>query len=301
MNAKANAPTHLNRWKNFLIAAFAFIGHLAPSHSEQPAEPKLIPYKTTSDARKEPVKLHLHVFTPNDNLGKNNRPAIVFFFGGGWMGGTPSQFYPQCRHLAQRGMVAISAEYRTAKPHGTTPAECVKDGKSALRYVRSNAKSLGIDPLRVAAGGGSAGGHVAAAIATLEGFNDPDDDSTVSAKPDALVLFNPVFDNGPTGYGHDRVKAYWESFSPLHNLSAQTPPAIVFLGTKDNLIPTATAEAFRDKMKKLGVRSELFLYEGQPHGFFNAKNAEHYEKTLAEADRFLTSLGFLSPHNPETK
>jgi acetyl esterase/lipase len=301
MNAKTCKSGFSRRWKTVLIAAFTLLGHLPPSRSEQPTEPKLIPYKTTSDAKKEPVKLHLHIFTPNDTPEKTNRPAIVFFFGGGWMGGTPSQFYPQCRHLAQRGMVAISAEYRTARPHGTTPAECVKDGKSALRYVRANAKSLGIDPLRIAAGGGSAGGHVAAAIATLEGFNDPEDDSTVSAKPDALVLFNPVFDNGPTGYGHDRVKAYWQSFSPLHNLSAQTPPAVVFLGTKDNLIPTTTAEAFRDTMKKLGVRSELFLYEGQPHGFFNAKNPEYYEKTLAEADRFLTSLGYLTPRTPETK
>jgi acetyl esterase len=301
MNAKPCQSMFSIRWKTVLIAAFTLLGHLPPSRSEQPTEPKLIPYKTTSDAKKEPVKLHLHIFTPNDTPEKTNRPAIVFFFGGGWMGGTPSQFYPQCRHLAQRGMVAISAEYRTARPHGTTPAECVKDGKSALRYVRANAKSLGIDPLRIAAGGGSAGGHVAAAIATLEGFNDPEDDSTVSAKPDALVLFNPVFDNGPTGYGHDRVKAYWQSFSPLHNLSAQTPPAVVFLGTKDNLIPTTTAEAFRDTMKKLGVRSELFLYEGQPHGFFNAKNPEYYEKTLAEADRFLTSLGYLTPRTPETK
>jgi len=301
MNAKPCQSMFSIRWKTVLIAAFTLLGHLPPSRSEQPTEPKLIPYKTTSDAKKEPVKLHLHIFTPNDTPEKTNRPAIVFFFGGGWMGGTPSQFYPQCRHLAQRGMVAISAEYRTARPHGTTPAECVKDGKSALRYVRANAKSLGIDPLRIAAGGGSAGGHVAAAIATLEGFNDPEDDSTVSAKPDALVLFNPVFDNGPTGYGHDRVKAYWQSFSPLHNLSSQTPPAVVFLGTKDNLIPTTTAEAFRDTMKKLGVRSELFLYEGQPHGFFNAKNPEYYEKTLAEADRFLTSLGYLTPRTPETK
>ncbi len=300
MNAKPCQSMFSIRWKTVLIAAFTLLGHLPPSRSEQPTEPKLIPYKTTSDAKKEPVKLHLHIFTPNDTPEKTNRPAIVFFFGGGWMGGTPSQFYPQCRHLAQRGMVAISAEYRTARPHGTTPAECVKDGKSALRYVRANAKSLGIDPLRIAAGGGSAGGHVAAAIATLEGFNDPEDDSTVSAKPDALVLFNPVFDNGPTGYGHDRVKAYWQSFSPLHNLSAQTPPAVVFLGTKDNLIPTTTAEAFRDTMKKLGVRSELFLYEGQPHGFFNAKNPEYYEKTLAEADRFLPPLGYLTPRTPAT-
>ena len=272
---------------------------LCTTLADAPNEPHLVPYKKTVTAQKETVQLNLHVFTPNGKKADEALPAIVFFFGGGWMGGTPSQFYPQCRHLATRGMVAISAEYRTAKPHGTSPAECVKDGKSALRYIRANAKALGIDPHRIAAGGGSAGGHIAAATATLEGFNDPEDDSAVSARPDALVLFNPVYDNSPSGYGNDRVKDFWQSFSPLHNLSGKTPPAVVFLGTKDNLIPTATAEKFRDRMREFGVRSELFLYEGQTHGFFNAKNPEYHQRTLAEADRFLTSLGFLPPQPPE--
>jgi acetyl esterase/lipase len=301
MNASPPPPACLKRLKTIASAVILGLRLIQPSHAEQTAEPKLVLYKTTTDAKQTPVKLHLHVFTPSGQHDKTDRPAIVFFFGGGWMGGTPSQFYSQCRHLAQRGMVAISAEYRTAKPHGTTPAECVNDGKSAIRYVRAHAKSLGIDPQRIAAGGGSAGGQIAAATATLTSFDDPDDDPAVSARPDALVLYNPVFDNGPSGYGHDRVKAYWQSFSPLHNLTAKTPPAIVFLGTNDNLIPVATAENFRDTMRKLGVRSELFLYDGQSHGFFNAKNPEYHEKTLAETDRFLTSLGFLSPPTSNTQ
>ena len=61
---------------------------------------------------------------------------------------------------------------------------------------------LGIDPKRIAAGGGSAGGHVAAATGVCNGFEDPDDSNAeVSSKADALLLFNPVYDNGPEGYG----------------------------------------------------------------------------------------------------
>ena len=113
-------------------------------------------------------KLNLHIFrSPAHSPTKEPKPAVVFFFGGGWVGGTPTQFYPQCQHLAKRGMVAISAEYRVKSRHHATPFDCVEDGKSALRWVRTHAEKLGIDPDRIAAGGGSAGGHVAAAVTTV--------------------------------------------------------------------------------------------------------------------------------------
>jgi len=240
------------------------------------------------------VELKLHVFNPEGHKPVDQKPAIVFFFGGGWNSGTPSQFYDQCDYLAKRGMVAISAEYRVKSRNKTTPMECVKDGVSAVRWVRAHAGELGIDPKRIAAGGGSAGGHVAAAVATTKGIVEEGEDESVSARPDALVLFNPVYDNGPEGYGHSRVKKYWEKISPMHNLDKTTPPTIVFLGTKDRLIPVKTAEKYRDLMADAGVRSELFLYQGQAHGFFNkSKSEESYEKTVKEMDKFLTSLGFL--------
>ena len=115
-------------------------------------------YKTINGAR-----LQLHVFEPEGHKPSDRRPAIVFFFGGGWTGGglpairPPTQFYPQCKYLASRGMVAISAEYRVKGTHGVSPFECVTDGKSAVRWVRAHAAELGIDPNRLASGGGSAG------------------------------------------------------------------------------------------------------------------------------------------------
>lgn len=247
---------------------------------------QVIEYKTV-----EGKNLSLHVFKPQNHKAGDKTPAIVFFFGGGWNGGSPSQFYNQSRYLASRGIVAICAEYRTKKSHDVEPNVCVQDGKSAIRWVRAHASELGIDPNRLAAGGGSAGGHVAAATATVTQFNEPGEDTSVSCIPNALVLFNPVFDNSPKGYGYDRVKEYWQDFSPMHNLSKTTPPTTVFLGTKDNLVPVATAEAYKQKMEDLGIRCDLHLYEGMPHGFFNKTK---YTETLIEADRFLTSLGYLS-------
>jgi len=266
------------------------------------APKKAAPDETLSYKKIGEVDLKLHVFNPEGHKSSDRRPAIVFFFGGGWNSGTASQFYPQCQHLASRGMVAISADYRVAKTHGTTPRECVQDGKSAIRWVRQHAKELGIDPERLAAGGGSAGGHVAAATGTLTKFEEKGEDLQISSRPNALVLFNPVYDNGPEGYGHKRVKEYWKDFSPYHNLSKKTPPTVVFLGTKDDLISPALAKAYQAKMKALGVRSDLHLYEGLPHGFFNrGRPGGGFEKTLKEADHFLTSLGYLPKPAPSPR
>jgi acetyl esterase/lipase len=240
------------------------------------------------------VELSLHVFEPDGHLASDRRPAIVFFFGGSWVGGSPSQFYPHCEYLACRGMVAISAEYRVKKQHGTTPFECVKDGKSAIRYVRTHAAELGIDPKRIAAGGGSAGGHVAAATGTVEGL-DEDADRSVSARPNALVLYNPVYDNGPGSWGYDRVRDRYLEISPKHNIRKGMPPAIAFFGSKDSLISVSDAESFQSKMRQVESRSDLHIYDGRKHGFFNHGRGDgnDYKDTVRAMDAFLASLGYL--------
>jgi len=236
------------------------------------------------------IELKLHVFEPEK---KPDKPAaaIVFFFGGGWVGGTPSQFFRQSAYLASRGMVAISAEYRTRGRGKATPYQCVEDGKSAIRYVRKHAKELGVDPGRIAAGGGSAGGHVATATGTTTAFEAPGEDLKISSRPNAMVLFNPVYDNSAKGYGHSRVKDRWKEISPMHNITKDTPPAIVFLGDSDKLIPVKTALDFQARMVKCGARSELHVYKNKPHGFFNSD--DYMRATMFLADKFLSSLGYL--------
>jgi acetyl esterase len=261
------------------------------SDQARPKPDAIVAYKSTAER-----ELSLHIFQPLGEGSGEPKPALVFFFGGGWKGGSPEQFYHHCRHFASRGMVAMAAEYRTEKPDGTSPKECVKDGKSAIRWVREHAPELGIDPNQVVGGGGSAGGHVAAACATLMGFNEDGEDVDTSSVPDALVLFNPVFDNGPGGYGHDRVEGYWEEFSPMHNLSDISPPTIVLMGTEDNLLPVETGEEYKGRMEELGRRCDLILYDGQKHGFFNhGSSLDNYQKTVKAADDFLVSLGLLQP------
>jgi acetyl esterase/lipase len=225
----------------------------------------------------------------------DKKPAIVFFHGGGWKNGKPAQFYMQCKYLASRGMVAMSAQYRTRKYNGTTPKECVKDGKSTMRWIRTQATQYGVNPNLLAAGGGSAGGHIAAATATLDGFNEEGEDTSVSCIPNALVLFNPVINNSSEGYGYDRVKPYWKEFSPHHNLHIGTPPTIFMVGTEDKLVKRNIAKQYKNKMEELGLRCDLIIYEGANHGFFNKKkNEEKHYQSLVDADRFLISLKYLN-------
>lgn len=246
------------------------------------------------------VDLKVWIFSPT-NSGKA-RPAIVFFFGGGWQSGSPAQFERQCRHLAARGMVAMTADYRVGSRNRVKAAQCVADAKSCVRWIRGNAQRLGVDPRRIAAGGGSAGGHLAAATATLPGLDDPADNQAVSCVPDALVLFNPALMLAPfpgvalkgfgTNLSAEKLGCEPADLSPVHHVRKGTPPSLVLHGRSDGTVPFATAEAFAAEMKRLGNRCDLVGYDGQPHGFFN--NAR-FAETLDEADRFLQSLGYLPP------
>jgi len=265
------------------------------------AETRTETYKTIGD-----VKLDLTIQLPDGWKVNDQRPAIIFFFGGGWNSGSPRQFENHSRYLASRGMVAMCADYRVKSRHNVKAAACVADAKSAMRWVRANAAKLGVDPQRIAAGGGSAGGHLAAAVATLPGLDDPADDQSVSCVPAALVLFNPALVLAPaagadlTGFlsqaTAERFGCEPVAISPLHHMKAGLPPTIIFHGQADTTVPYASVELFTARMKAAGNRCELVGAEGQAHGYFNFGNAdnEFAFKTLTAADQFLTSLGWLT-------
>jgi len=242
------------------------------------------------------VDLKMNLFFPADYTVDDKRPCIIFFFGGGWMGGHPAQFYGMSKYLASRGMVAISAEYRTYNCHKAVPRDCVEDGRQAIRYVRQHAAELGIHPDQIALSGGSAGGHVAAAVAMCETI-DAEPESPISSMPNALVLFNPVYNNGPDGgYGHSRVKEYWQDFSPHHNIREELPPTIVFFGTNDNCVPVKQVNAFQEAMDNAGNACATHIYEDEKHGFIHISKGGRalFEDVLTKTDAFLVKQDFLS-------
>jgi acetyl esterase/lipase len=263
-------------------------------------------YKTVGD-----VKLNLYVYyppgdKPPGHQAGDKRAAAVFFFGGGWTNGSPQQFEQHCKHLASRGMVAMAADYRVASRHQVKAVNCVADAKSAIRFVRSEASRLGIDPERILAGGGSAGGHLAACTGVVSGFDEPGEDTKISSVPNALALFNPAVvlaaASGLSEVNRERVASLKDrmgvepqSLSPFHQVKKGAPPAIVFHGKADTTVPYATVELFAKAMKDAGNKCTLVGYEGQAHGFFNyGRNGnEYYGKTQRALDEFLVGLGYI--------
>jgi acetyl esterase len=238
------------------------------------------------------TELKLWIFGESDPKAK--KPAIVFFFGGGWNSGTPEQFENQARHFAKRGMIAITADYRVKSRHGVPVVECVKDAKAAMAWVRDNAERLGIDPDKIASSGGSAGGHLAACTGTIKGFGSDE-------RPNAMILFNPACTLAPiagwqpqgagAGLTRERLGADAQAVSPAHHIDKHTPPTLILHGKADNTVPYKSVLMFEKVMKQAERPCNLVGYDGAGHGFFN--RGEHYTKTLAEADSFLVDLGWI--------
>ncbi|MGN6132898.1 MAG: alpha/beta hydrolase [Aureliella sp.] len=272
----------------------------APKRPPLPTPDREVVYKQAGDRA-----LKLFVF---DSPGKSTseRAAIVFFFGGGWQNGSPEQFYPHARALADRGMLAVCADYRVHSRDRALVIDCVADAQDALLYVHDHAQELKIDPKRIVAAGGSAGGHLAAAVATLP-YRGQQKDVGDRFRPHALVLFNPALVLAPleerqlTPRQEIRVQGLVErmgdkpeAVSPYHHLSKSLPPTLILHGEADTTVPYATVEAFAERAKELGADCTLVGYPGQTHGFFNySRNREQYQATSNRMIAFLEKLGDL--------
>jgi len=303
-----------------LLLPVALFGQseIVPFRGDYPPElpqAKAYTYKTVGDAQ-----LQAWVYQPDRVAFPGPRPAIVFFFGGGWRGGTPQQFQNQCRYLAARGMVAVTADYRVKSRQDASPFDCVEDAKSAIRWVRQQSGKLGVDPQRVVASGGSAGGHTACCTGVIEGLDAAGEDSSISSVPNAMALFNPAVMLAPFGneplVADDKLKDIAEripgdaaAISPIHHVRENLPPTIIFHGTDDTAVPFVTVQRFTQLMNEHGNRCELKVYPGQPHGFFNPRfrseetrkqELKSYRRTVRQLDAFLVSLGYLEPSEEAT-
>lgn len=260
-------------------------------------------YKTVGD-----VEMRLWFFSPDNVEEESKRSAIIFYFGGGWNGGTPNQFVKHCEYLKARGMIAIVADYRVKSRHGVKAEICVADAKSSIRYLRKHADRLNIDPDKIVSAGGSAGGHLGASVATLPSLDDPKDDMQISCIPNASVLFNPVLVTAAipekfemkdrfSSAMSNRIAVSLESFSPYHNIKFGVCPMLVFHGTGDETVPFVTAKVFHDKMRSVGNVCTLVAYEDEGHGFFNygKKTNGPFIDTVKRMDDFLVLHGFIDP------
>ena len=255
-------------------------------YSNDSPKGKVYVYKEVDGMTRE-----MEIFFPKDHdPSKKSVPGVIMFHGGGWGSGSRVMFSYQCNYFASRGLVAATVTYKLAKKavanktKGTESRKrvCITDAKSAIRWYKQNADELGIDPKRIIAGGGSAGGHISLLATTNPGLNDPADPKEYDATVAAYLLFNPALSAGD-------AKDPQVDF--LRHLKADFPPAIVFFGSEDNWMKKGWVPA-SEKMKSLGIKStDLRIAEGMGHAFFNRQ--PWADITLIAADKFLKEHGFI--------
>lgn len=201
--------------------------------------------------------LELHVFRPE---GGGERPAVVYFFAGGWQYGTPLQFYRECRWHARHGFTAISVDYSIRSLGGKSAAQAVADGRDAVAYIRSHAHELGVDTARIVVAGASAGGAIAGKIA----------DSQVCAR----MLYYPVVD------------------SLSNDVAKMRKPVLFMMGTNDSFTPIGRARAFEEQLRRQGTPVEAHYFEGLGHPLFRYR--ERLGKVFYDireiTDKFLLKL-----------
>ena len=259
----------------------------------------------------------LFVFAPANQKPGQLRPAIVCIHGGAWVAGNAEVFFPHARYFASRGMVAFSINYRLASADGFGLPDCLEDCKAALRYVRAHAAEWSVDPHRIAVLGDSAGGHLAAALGTVDGFDNlPVEGGGVSALPDAMILCNPIVDLTEGDWGKYVIrgaaldkKATPENkvmnaeqrtlarrLSPLFQVRPGQPPTLLMHGLDDHVVDPAQARQFAEAMRAVGNRCDLTLIEGARHAFIMPKYTAPEPtvvNAIRQADQFLASLGWL--------
>lgn len=236
-------------------------------------------------------ELTAHIFHSRKENQTSPNPAFTFFHPGGWSMGEPAWGYDLCQHFASKGMVAISFQYRLSSIGGFSPVDALEDVKSAIRWTRKNADELNIDPRKVVGGAISAGAHLVTCAATLDGYNDSEDDLSISPIPDALALqsacLNTVIVDDFAFLLQGRAEP--EDLSPFHHLKAGMPPMCLIHGAADDLVPFASVKEYVEKSVVMGNRCDMHTFEGTDHFFGNVDDSQVFRRI----DEFFISLGLI--------
>lgn len=238
--------------------------------------------------------LRLHVFAPEQ--ASRRRPALVFFYGGGWMWGDVTSFLPYAKHFAELGLVTVLVDYSVYCRHGAGITDQMADAKSAIRWVRDHARELRVDPRRIAASGGSAGGHLALSTALFPEISDEKNRTPRSARPDALLLLYPCVDETTPeerGVSEPALAGHGADVSPAFHLSRGLPPALILQGVDDAILPNV--RRYCEKTSQAGNACHLIEYDGAPHGFIQPRNGDPQWRTrsLTDMAQHLKRIGYL--------
>jgi len=285
-----------------LVSGFSFGSDLdSKSNKPNQQQPTKIPKISYTLPGKELMLLSekiLYKKTPQEDMyfyllrpkGKTKKAlsAIIYFTGGGWVNGSVDSQIANAAWFRDHGIVGITADYRVKSRHGTTPVECIRDAKSAVRYVRAHAKELGINPEKIIVAGGSAGGHIAACT-SISGGDELGEDLTISSKGDALVLHNPVLGEG---FGDEFFNEHPE-YSPILHVNKGWPPTIISCGTADKTTPFAVAQKFSRLMIEAGNTCELIPVKDADHSCDWPVSNPNFLPTLQRMTQFLVEQKFI--------
>lgn len=265
-------------------------------------------YKTTPD-----TTLKLYYLKPANTTFNNKLPAVIWIHGGAWVGGKANTFFANAAYCSLKNTIGFSIDYRLISNNQSSIYNCIADCKSAIRYIKTHAAALNVDTNKIVLVGESAGGHLAACMALLDGHNG-ESNKSISTIPYALVLYNPVVNVATGGFikfmdaaatlqkaGMIDTTALLQQYqtaakaiSPLYLIKKALPATLVINGIVDKVTPYEYAVSFSDSLKKYYTKCQLVLLPNMGHAFSIA----HYKSSeqqvidaLLMADSFLTKLG----------
>ena len=231
----------------------------------------------------------LDLYRPEKNETGQTLPAVVIIHGGGWVNGDKGRKreFVTGTTLAKAGYLAVSVNYETRK--GKRWPGNLHDCKNAVRWLRKNSKELGVDSSNIGVIGGSAGGHLALMVAYTGDHPklSPEDlypgvSDKVSACVDMYGITNLLTrkvtdDKGvPTDelkehrlFKKDRVKgvAMWRNASPVNHINEDSPPTLIFHGTRDTTVDRDQSKELHAALQKAGAESELQMIEDAGHAW----------------------------------
>ena len=285
-------PLHL-----ICLAAFAAVH---PAHAELTIPDTVLFERGVEFSNADEQHLQLDIARPKN--GEGPFPAIVCIHGGGFRAGTRDGYDAMCVTLAEKGYVAITVTYRLA-PAYQFPA-AVHDCKAAVRWLRANAAKYHVDPARIGAMGGSAGGHLAlflgvtarvprfeagghldqsSAVKAVVSYAGPTDFTKSYAKSVDAAEVLPLFFGGDLS---TKLRRHIVG-SPLNWVTPEAAPTLCIHGTADNYVAFEQAQWIVDRLKASGVEAELLPFAGAGHGLKGEDAQKADAAMIAFFDRHL--------------
>jgi acetyl esterase/lipase len=255
-----------------------------------------------------PRRNRLDVYRPSGTSASDALPVVIFIHGGGWViGNKEQQGKPMLLHLARRGYVCVTINYRLAPRH-RWPAQVI-DVKRAIAWVHDYIDQYGGDATFLAVSGSSAGGHLASLSALTQG--DPafqpgfeDADTSLTACIPLYAPFDFTDRAGIRGRGElrkflerlvmttklDSDRAGWEAASPVYCVNADAPPTFVIQGAIDTLVWREESRHFVEALRSVAPSAVVYAeLPGAQHAF-EVFNSARSVATVDAIARFLAAV-----------